>query len=135
MIKQTFVAILTTALASSGVFTLIQFLIKRHDEKQGKKDEVFAAITALNSELEAIERENKRDKATAARRRILRFSDEMLRDIRHSEEMFHQVLDDITAYEDYCRDNPDYVNNMATAAIRHIKDKYDECLNEHTFLQ
>lgn len=45
------------------------------------------------------------------RARILRFNNELLRDIPHTKEEFIDVLADIDFYERYCRDHENYKNN------------------------
>lgn len=69
-----------------------------------------------------------------ARRRILRFNDELLQDIRHSREMFDNVLDDITAYEHYCNQHKDFKNHKVALAIENVNRVYKECMIEHSFL-
>ena len=68
------------------------------------------------------------------RLRILQFSNELLRDIPHTQEEFIEVLAEIDFYEDYCDDHPKYENNRAVHAIAHIKKVYDERLDKHDFL-
>lgn len=68
------------------------------------------------------------------RARILRFNNELLRDIPHTKEEFVDVLADIDFYERYCRDHEDYWNNRAVHAIANISRVYDERLQKHDFL-
>lgn len=68
------------------------------------------------------------------RARILRFNNELLRDIPHTKEEFVDVLADIDFYERYCRDHEDYRNNRAVHAIANISRVYDERLQKHDFL-
>lgn len=84
-----------------------------------------------------IEKENEeklRDKADGARSRILRFADELRVGTPHSEEMFNQILDDITFYQDYCSTHPHYQNQKAISAIALISEDYDERLKTNSFL-
>lgn len=69
------------------------------------------------------------------RTRILRFNNELLRDISHTKEEFIDVLADIDFYERYCRDHKDYMNNRAVHAIANISRSYDERLRNHDFLR
>lgn len=69
-----------------------------------------------------------------ARSRILRFSDEVSLERGHSEEHYDEILKDIDKYEKYCREHPDYKNNKAAVAIEIIKDSYQECKTNHSFL-
>lgn len=68
------------------------------------------------------------------RTRILRFNNELLRDIPHTKEEFIDVLADIDFYERYCEDNKDYKNNRAVHAIANISRVYDERLQKHDFM-
>jgi len=68
------------------------------------------------------------------RARILQFNTELLRDNRHTEEDFNEILYNIDCYEHYCEANPDYRNNRAVHAIINIKRVYDERLAKHDFL-
>ena len=69
------------------------------------------------------------------RARILRFNNELLRDIPHTKEEFVDVLADIDHYERYCRDHENYRNNRAVHAIANISRVYDDRLREHDFLK
>lgn len=69
------------------------------------------------------------------RGRILRFNNELLRDIPHTKEEFIDVLADIDFYERYCRDHENYKNNRAVHAIANISRVYDDRLREHDFLK
>ena len=69
------------------------------------------------------------------RARILRFNNELLRDIPHTKEEFIDVLADIDFYERYCRDHENYKNNRAVHAIANISRVYDDRLREHDSLK
>lgn len=73
--------------------------------------------------------------AGEVRSRILRFNNELLRNIRHTKEEYIDILSDIDAYESYCEANPDYPNNRAVIAIETIKANYKERLQKHDFLE
>lgn len=83
-----------------------------------------------------IEEENKRElrDALSARRRILKFNDELLQGIRHSKEMFNNILEDITDYENYCHTHPNFINQRAVMAESNIKKVYQQCMDQHDFL-
>lgn len=72
--------------------------------------------------------------ALAARRRILRFNDELLLKIKHSKEMFNDILKDITDYDNYCRTHPDFVNQRAVFAEQNVGKAYKKCMEENEFL-
>lgn len=50
--------ILLTALASTGFFSLIQFLIKRRDEKKGKFKQLTESIEGLKKKIDKQERDS-----------------------------------------------------------------------------
>ena len=68
------------------------------------------------------------------RARILRFNNELIRDIPHTKEEFVDILADIDSYEQYCTKHPEYKNNRAVHAIANIGRVYDERLQKHDFL-
>ena len=73
--------------------------------------------------------------ADTYRTKILRFNNELLRDIDHTKEEFTEALSDIDKYEIYCKEHQNYKNNRAVHAIRNIQRVYDERLEKHDFLQ
>lgn len=126
--------ILLTALGCGGLYTLIQFLITRWDEKKGKKKALMDSIEAMKQDIEQLREELSEDRATHARIRILRFNDEILHKLRHSKESFDQVHHDIDAYRKYCNTHPNYHNNKGRQAIENIERVYAQCLEENDFL-
>ena len=82
-----------------------------------------------NAELKAEERE-----AVYCRIRVLRFSDEIRRGLKHSQESFDQTLLDITTYKKYCNTHPDFENEKAVHACERVKKEYDRCMDEDDFL-
>lgn len=75
------------------------------------------------------------EKADQARYRILRFSDETLQGVKHTQEHFNQILQEITDYERYANSHPEYPNGMAIAAINNIKRVNQKCFEEDSFLR
>lgn len=127
--------VILAALASSGFFSLIQFLIKRHDDKRGKTAELDKKIDGIRKDLDGLRAEIKKSDALQARRRILRFNDELLSGIKHSKEAFDDIIDeDLDLYEKFTNTHPDFVNNKCQLAKQHIKDTYLKCEREASFL-
>lgn len=96
--------------------------------------EVMNKVDALAKEVDDLRKDEELERVRFARQRILRFSDEILFDQRHSKEHFDEILDDITLYEHYCADHEDYENNKAILAINTIREVYKQCLKTHDFL-
>lgn len=151
------ISVFLTLVGSSALFTFIQFLIARRDKKHDKLDKVLSKIDSVDSKVdagfaatdgkiellrtdmntndEALRYSLEATKATTARVRILRSSDEILHDnMKHSKEWFDQINDDITYYETYCKGHPEFVNNKATHAIQYINKVYAKALQDNDFL-
>lgn len=77
--------------------------------------------------------DNQRE-ADKTRASILKFNNELLRDIPHTKEEFIDILAKKDEYEDYCDTHPDYKNSRAVHAIANIERVYDERLEKHDFL-
>ncbi len=136
-----------------GGLTFIGTLLKRKWEKEDKQDAVSLALTTLSTEIgntnkniESVRSsimgelakdraENEEYRIKQCRARILQFSDEIYRGIKHTKESFDDVIEEgIDKYEDYCNTHEDFKNFKAVAAIQNIKDTYMKCLKESNFL-
>lgn len=128
-------------LIGGGLFSLIQFLIQRHDSKHDRLKEVSDSINAMSGKMD--ERFNTLDRkidsvdakadsynAVACRVRILRFEDELQAEQRHSKDSWDQVMSDIDSYETYTKQHPDFRNNQTVATVTHIKHGYNERLEK-----
>lgn len=115
--------------------TLLQYFINRSDRKKEKDEGVSAEVTELRKDVGKLTGELAEDRATNARIRILRFSDEVRHGVRHSKESFDQVNLDIDTYRRYCEDHPEYKNNRAVMAIANIERVYADCLRKQDFLE
>lgn len=103
--------------------------------------EMVDKIDTLSKKVESLEKHDKEqdrqlneERAKAARRRILRCADEIRSKIRHSQEFFNDVLDDISFYKKYCKENPKFENEKAVIAIKLIEETYEKCHKEDDFL-
>jgi hypothetical protein len=96
--------------------------------------EVIQKVDNLEKDLRSFKEDTKEETAKGCRIRILRFGDEILHDVHHSKEHFDQILLDITEYENYCREHPEFKNNMTAITTSRIKSTYEQCLEDHSFL-
>lgn len=100
----------------------------------GMLSEVKSAQKTTSDRLNEHIRLDDEHNADEHRARILRFNNELIRDIPHTKEEFVDILADIDSYEQYCCKHPEYKNNRAVHAIANIGRVYDERLQKHDFL-
>lgn len=96
--------------------------------------DILNKLEKVEQDVAEVKREVGESSAVTSRYRILRFDDEILHDIKHSKEHFDQILLDIDVYEKFCEEHPDFKNNLAVMAIKHIKEIYSKCSHENSFL-
>ena len=97
-------------------------------------EEMVSRMDDLNKKLETHIQNTKMEYTRQARQRILLFSDEVLIGRGHSKEHYNEILEDIDKYEKYCESHPEFVNNKAVIAIETIKDSYQDCIENKSFL-
>lgn len=96
------------------------------DVKRAQRD----TRKALDEHIQSDDERN----ADTLRMRVLHFNNELLRGDRHTREDFIEILAVIDAYEQYCKNHPNYRNNRASHAIANIGRVYDERLKLRDFL-
>ena len=129
-------------LALMGGMTLLQLTPIKVDpwtwlgRKIGRavNGELLDRMEKLESMVKMMEETSSEQAAKSTRIRILRFGDEILHGIHHSKEHFDQILQDITEYEQYCREHPNFINNMTVLTTKHIMEVYSACFEDNNFL-
>ena len=96
--------------------------------------EVLAELERTRIRLDDHIRTDDERAADMHRARILRFNQELIRQIPHTREEFIEVLTEIDRYQRFCREHPEYPNSRAVHAIANIGRVYDERLQKHDFL-
>ena len=85
--------------------------------------------------LDAHIEEGEERKADHYRSRVLRFNNELVRGLGHTEEDYDEILDVIWKYNEYCKTHPKYKNNKMPHAIKNVERMYDEMLQTNGFLK
>ena len=96
--------------------------------------ELMEKVDNLEQKVEKMDQEEQLQRAKDARTRVLRFGDEVFHNVHHTKEHFDDVLRDITYYEKYCNEHPEFENDQMHITAEHIKETYHKCLKEHSFL-
>ena len=149
MTSEQLTAILLAAIAAPGFWEVLKNMIDRiFNRKRVTNEELAESLTeirkgfnnqqkdidGLKASLEQMaDAEGVKD-AQAARRRILRFNDELLRNLDHSKEYFDDILEDVKIYDDYCEEHRDFTNGKTVMATKNIKHCYENCMEKHSFL-
>lgn len=126
--------VFTAIVGSSAVAGLIQFLITRHDGRNEWRKKIEQKIDQLTRDLSDDRHLRNRKDADDARRHILAASDAVRHGELHSKEWWDQLNEDITDYNTYCDQHPDYKNNRAVQAIENLNRVYAKRLAKNDFI-
>lgn len=118
----------------AAITSIVTLLLQHRWQKEEKASGLLAEIRSVKTALQIHIDEQAMGEALRARRRIIDFSDECRRGVRHSEEHFESVLDDITGYENYCAKHKDFENSKCVLSIEMIKDLYKRTKLEDDFI-
>ncbi len=105
-----------------------------HKQSVQIREGINSSIERLDRKIDKLQNSNDEGMALTWRYRILRFNDEIRNDIKHTKEHFDQILEDITNYENYCREHKNFKNDKATFAVSNIRNVYQKCMDENSFL-
>lgn len=105
-----------------------------HQQSVDIQEKFNTMFSNLDKKIDKLQCSSDQGMAYTWRYRILRFNDEILHGQKHSKEHFDQILEDVQNYENYCIENPKFQNNKAVFAIRNIKNVYQKCTDEGSFL-
>ena len=114
---------------------LLKWIGKRtNQDLDNRLKKLEQKVEDISEKQEQSEEKVQEQEAINCRIRILRFSDEIRRNIKHSQESFDQTLADITKYEQYCEDHPKFENKKTVLANKRIQEAYDKCVSDNDFL-
>ena len=128
-----FVAAVLVAMLTSKAWDLIINRVNRKDSKEDKQDRVLQALKDIRKDITSISNKVDENAAVLARTHILRFNDELINGVEHTQEYFNQQLQDIDTYEAYCESHPQFRNTYAILAIQNIKTTYSGLMEKGAF--
>lgn len=149
MTSEQLTAILLAAIAAPGFWEVLKNIIDKVTNRRRVTNEELADslkeirkghdaqqkdIDGLKVSIQQMQESESVKDAQAARRRILRFNDELLRSIDHSKEYFDDILEDIKIYNRYCDEHKDFANGKTVMAKKNIEHCYEQCMEKHSFL-
>ena len=128
-----FVAAVLVAMLTSKAWDLIINRVNRKDSKEDKQDRVLQALKDIRKDITSISNKVDENAAVLARTHILRFNDELINGVEHTQEYFNQQLQDIDTYEAYCESHPQFRNTYAILAIQNIQTTYSSLMEKGAF--
>lgn len=149
MTSEQLTAILLAAIAAPGFWEVLKNIVDKVTNRRRVTNEELADslkeirkghdaqqkdIDGLKTSIQQMRESESIKDAQAARRRILRFNDELLRSIDHSKEYFDDILEDIKIYNRYCDEHKDFTNGKTVMAKKNIEHCYEQCMEKHSFL-
>lgn len=149
MTTEQLTAILLAAIAAPGFWEFLKSIVDKVTNRRRVTNKELADslkeirkgydaqqkdIDGLKTSIQQMQESESVKDAQAARRRILRFNDELLRSIDHSKEYFDDILEDIKIYNRYCDEHKDFANGKTVMAKKNIEHCYEQCMEKHSFL-
>ena len=125
-------------------WSAISKLLKKFASKIGNllHKDMIEKINSMNNDIIELRNDFNKEKYESERREaentrihILRFGDEILHGIRHTQDHFEQILLEIKKYQDYCNEHPNFPNGVTEFTTKRIKEVYQKLLETGDFLQ
>lgn len=91
-------------------------------------------VQKIDDRVDKIDARIDENNAVQCRSRILRFGDEVSHGTNHSRDHFRQIFSDITSYNTYCHNHPDFQNDMTKITSKIIEDDYVDRDKNDNFL-
>lgn len=123
-----------TLLGSAGLWTYIDHRQQRQADRESRNDEILKELKTIKDEIKEIRSTMAENEAKTRRIRILKFADEVFIGRQHTKDSFDQAMSDITDYEFYCKEHPEFKNNQTAATIEYLNRVYNERLEKKDFL-
>ena len=96
--------------------------------------EMYDRMDRLEKQINKVEADIAERSAKSSRAKILRFGNEVRSHQKHTKEYFDEILAEITEYDQYCDEHPDFKNRMTENTSEIIQQTYRKCMDEDDFL-
>lgn len=91
-------------------------------------------VNQMDSKISNLDYQFHEKSAIDSRARIIRFGDEVSHGVNHSRDNFQMIMRDITMYDQYCSEHPEFINNMTRITSERIEEDYKERDRKGDFL-
>ena len=125
--------IVVAIISSNALWGFLQFKLERKDKKSDCSKKILEKIEEINKKIDVLQEEVETRTIIEKRIRILKFIDETIEGWKHSKDSYDQIMEDITQYEKYCTQHPNFKNNKTQASINHIVHNYSQHLRKNDF--
>lgn len=125
---------LITFFGSAGLWTYIDHKQQRRADKESQNNEILKELKGIKEDIAGIKSQMAENEAKTRRIRILRFADEVFTGREHTKDAFDQTMSDITDYELYCSEHPDFKNNQTAETIKFLNRVYTQRMEKKDFL-
>lgn len=125
-IAEIVVPVVIAIFGSSGFWAYISTKSSKHNEILNSVKNLEKTLVCVSEKVNDIERINAEVEAKNIRNRIVRFADEIRVGVKHSKDMFDQILIDCDSYENYCNTHDGFKNSIAVVSMKKIRDHYEK---------
>lgn len=130
----TILVALIALLGSAGLWTYLDHRQQRRADKESQNNEILKELKGIKEDIAGIKSQMAENEAKTRRIRILRFADEVFTGREHTKDAFDQTMSDITDYELYCSEHPDFKNNQTIETVKFLNRVYTQRMEKKDFL-
>lgn len=134
MDRTTILVALIALLGSAGLWTYLDHRQQRRADKESQNNEILKELKEIKEDIAGIKSQMAENEAKTRRIRILRFADEVFTGREHTKDAFDQTMSDITDYELYCSEHPDFKNNQTVETVKFLNRVYTQRMEKKDFL-
>ena len=116
-----------------GFVPLIGTIITVLSNAAKTRKENNSRLDKIESKIDSHIASDAKESAVMCRSRILRFANDVRRGLDFSKDYWDTIMIDITDYQKFTSEHPDFRNAVCLHAIKMLEDSYDELLANNSF--